>query len=104
MDVVGLRTRIAAAASLAVLFTQRSSMSSQSTSLAVTVTVVRSCSIQQPSGDLRALDVSCTRGATPGVMVSSSGTVVPVPPGRTVSVAALAAPGSDESQLVVINF
>lgn len=99
-----LRTRLAAAAGLAVLFTQRSSMSSQSTALTVSVTVVRSCSIRQPADHRSGVGVSCTRGATPGVMVSSSTAVVPVPPGQTVSLETPADVRDGGLQMMVLNF
>jgi hypothetical protein len=89
---------------MAVLFTRQPSMSSQTGSLAVTAVVVRSCSFEQHADDENSVAVRCTRGAPPGVIVASSRTVVPVPPGGTVSLKSQAYGSDNEPRMVVVNF
>jgi hypothetical protein len=72
--------------------------------LAVSVTVVRSCSVEAPARD-GALAVTCARGASPGVVAGSAGQVIPIRPGQPVSVPVprpdAQAPGP---RIVTLNF
>jgi hypothetical protein len=94
---------VAAAAAVCGLLVQQPSTAGQIADLHVSVVAVRSCSVGLPRPVRRAsLTVTCTRGATPGI-VTDGKTIIPVPPGSTVVVPRSSGSGG-AVQTVTINF